>query len=81
MRIRSIETRQLVCRFSGEIVTNHECERREAMRSIARHGRSYVFRIDSDSIIDATDVESVARCINHSCEVRPLPTHNVSCPP
>ena len=50
------------------------------MRSNARHDRSYVFRIDSDSIIDATDVESVARCINHSCEVRPLPTRILGCP-
>ena len=81
-RIRSIATRQLQkpCRFSGEIVTNHECKRRAAMRSNARHDRSYVFRIDPDSIIDATDVESVARCINHSCEVRALPTRNLGCP-
>lgn len=34
-------------------------------------GSSYMFRVDHDTIIDATKCGNFARFINHSCNVRP----------
>lgn len=35
-------------------------------------GSSYMFRVDHDTIIDATKCGNFARFINHSCNVRQL---------
>lgn len=37
-------------------------------------GSSYMFRVDHDTIIDATKCGNFARFINHSCNVRQQPT-------
>ena len=37
-------------------------------------GSSYMFRVDHDTIIDATKCGNFARFINHSCNVRPHST-------
>lgn len=36
-------------------------------------GSSYMFRVDQDTIIDATKCGNLARFINHSCNVRAGP--------
>lgn len=40
-------------------------------------GSSYMFRVDHDTIIDATKCGNFARFINHSCNVREEP-HSAS---
>jgi len=44
-------------------------EKRYERRGI---GSSYMFRIDEDSVIDATKKGNLARFINHSCDVSSL---------
>lgn len=39
-------------------------------------GSSYMFRVDHDTIIDATKCGNFARFINHSCNVRQRPVNS-----
>lgn len=51
-------------------------EKRYAQQGI---GSSYLFRVDHDTIIDATKCGNLARFINHCCTVR-LPTTTTDTP-
>ena len=62
----------LVCEYSGELISAEEAERRAEARSREDpRAPIYVFEIDENLCIDATDTaaeDNPARFINHSCE-------------
>ncbi|KAJ5110819.1 hypothetical protein N7532_001354 [Penicillium argentinense] len=63
---RSFEPNQIIVEYTGEIITQFECERR--MRSVYKNNECYyLMYFDQNMIIDATR-GSIARFVNHSCE-------------
>ncbi|KAF3768341.1 hypothetical protein M406DRAFT_44482, partial [Cryphonectria parasitica EP155] len=75
------EPGQLILKYTGEVVTRAECERR--MKQEYKNTQCYYFMaFDQNLIIDATN-GNIARFVNHSCDpncrmekwiVRGLPT-------
>lgn len=79
---RTFEPNQIIVEYTGEIITQTECERRmrtiykndkvcSCMRCCCRlltnHQCYYLMYFDQNMIIDATR-GSIARFVNHSCE-------------
>jgi len=60
---------EMVIEYVGELVRSSVADRREAVYTRKGIGSSYLFRIDSDHIIDATKCGNYARFMNHSCNV------------
>ncbi|CDS42350.1 mixed lineage leukemia protein mll [Echinococcus multilocularis] len=63
----SFRPEELICEYTGELIRNIICERREAEYQ-ASGVDCYFFRIDNDWVIDATYAGNYARFINHSCQ-------------
>ncbi|KAF3397181.1 Histone-lysine N-methyltransferase ash1 [Talaromyces pinophilus] len=62
---RTFEPNQVIVEYTGEIITQNECERR--MRSVYKNNECYyLMYFDQNMIIDATR-GSIARFVNHSC--------------
>lgn len=59
---------EMVIEYVGELIRQGLADDRERKYEKQGIGSSYLFRIDEDSIVDATWRGSVARFINHSCE-------------
>ncbi|PGH34804.1 histone-lysine N-methyltransferase ASH1L [[Emmonsia] crescens] len=63
---RTFAPNQIIVEYTGEIVTQEECERR--MRTVYKNNECYyLMYFDQNMIIDATR-GSIARFVNHSCE-------------
>ncbi|KAJ5162326.1 hypothetical protein N7492_007718 [Penicillium capsulatum] len=63
---RSFEPNQIIVEYTGEIITQFECEKR--MRTVYKTNECYyLMYFDQNMIIDATR-GSIARFVNHSCE-------------
>ncbi|KAF3390413.1 Histone-lysine N-methyltransferase ash1 [Penicillium rolfsii] len=63
---RTFEPNQIIVEYTGEIITQFECERR--MRTVYKNNECYyLMYFDQNMIIDATR-GSIARFVNHSCE-------------
>ncbi|KAH8426421.1 putative histone-lysine N-methyltransferase (Ash1) [Aspergillus melleus] len=63
---RTFEPNQIIVEYTGEIITQTECEKR--MRSVYKNNECYyLMYFDQNMIIDATR-GSIARFVNHSCE-------------
>ncbi|KAL1963758.1 hypothetical protein VTN77DRAFT_7824 [Rasamsonia byssochlamydoides] len=63
---RSFEPNQIIVEYTGEIITQKECERR--MKTVYKNNECYyLMYFDQNMIIDATR-GSIARFVNHSCE-------------
>ncbi|KAJ5885004.1 Histone-lysine N-methyltransferase (Ash1) [Penicillium taxi] len=63
---RSFDANQIIVEYTGEILTQFECEKR--MRTAYKNNECYyLMYFDQNMIIDATR-GSIARFINHSCE-------------
>ncbi|RMD39476.1 hypothetical protein DV735_g5658, partial [Chaetothyriales sp. CBS 134920] len=63
---RSFEPNQIIVEYSGEILTQEECEKR--MRDEYKHNECYyLMNFDQNMVIDATTKGSIARFVNHSC--------------
>ncbi|KNG85872.1 putative histone-lysine N-methyltransferase (Ash1) [Aspergillus nomiae NRRL 13137] len=63
---RTFEPNQVIVEYTGEIITQAECEKR--MRTIYKKNECYyLMYFDQNMIIDATR-GSIARFVNHSCE-------------
>ncbi|KAJ5421738.1 hypothetical protein N7491_010183 [Penicillium cf. griseofulvum] len=63
---RSFEPNQIIVEYTGEILTQLECERR--MRTVYKNNDCYyLMYFDQNMIIDATR-GSIARFVNHACE-------------
>uniref|UniRef100_A0A8B9H3P2 [histone H3]-lysine(4) N-methyltransferase n=1 Tax=Astyanax mexicanus TaxID=7994 RepID=A0A8B9H3P2_ASTMX len=63
---RDIEKDTLVIEYIGTIIRNEVANRKEKMYESQNRG-VYMFRIDSEHVIDATITGGPARYINHSC--------------
>ncbi|ODM18449.1 hypothetical protein SI65_06320 [Aspergillus cristatus] len=63
---RTFEANQIIVEYTGEIITQSECEKR--MRTTYKKNECYyLMYFDQNMIIDATR-GSIARFVNHSCE-------------
>lgn len=60
---------EMVIEYVGQMVRPVVADLREAQYEATGIGSSYLFRIDLDTIIDATKCGNLARFINHSCNV------------
>ncbi|KAI1417174.1 SET domain-containing protein [Hypoxylon sp. FL1857] len=62
---RCFEPNQIIMEYTGEIITEEECDRR--MNEIYKDNKCYyLMSFDQNMIIDAT-TGSIARFVNHSC--------------
>ncbi|KAG2237558.1 hypothetical protein INT48_005594 [Thamnidium elegans] len=62
-----IDANDMVIEYVGEIIRQQVAEERERRYERCGIGSSYLFRIDEDTVIDATRKGSIARFINHCC--------------
>ncbi|RMZ78331.1 hypothetical protein DV738_g3880, partial [Chaetothyriales sp. CBS 135597] len=63
---RTFEPNQIIVEYSGEILTQEECEKR--MRKEYKNNECYyLMNFDQNMVIDATTKGSIARFVNHSC--------------
>lgn len=61
---------EMVIEYVGQMVRSSIADFRETKYEAIGIGSSYLFRIDHETIIDATKCGNLARFINHSCNVR-----------
>ncbi|KAK5207434.1 hypothetical protein LTR41_007003 [Exophiala xenobiotica] len=62
---RTFEPNQIIVEYTGEIITQEECEKR--MKTMYKNNECYYLMLfDQNMIIDATR-GSIARFVNHSC--------------
>jgi [histone H3]-lysine4 N-trimethyltransferase SETD1 len=60
---------EMVIEYVGQMVRPSVADTRETKYEAIGIGSSYLFRIDHETIIDATKCGNLARFINHSCNV------------
>lgn len=65
---RDIPREEMIVEYRGEVIGNSVAERREKEYEAAKIGSDYMFRIDGESVCDATKQGNVARFINASCD-------------
>ncbi|XP_055080204.1 histone-lysine N-methyltransferase SETD1B-A-like [Periophthalmus magnuspinnatus] len=58
---------EMVIEYVGEVIRQVIADMREQRYEEEGIGSSYLFRVDQDTIIDATKCGNLARFINHSC--------------
>jgi histone-lysine N-methyltransferase SETD1 len=63
----SIAANDMIIEYVGERVRQRVADLREIKYDMQGVGSSYLFRIDEDTVIDATKMGGIARFINHSC--------------
>lgn len=63
----NIAANDMIIEYVGEKVRQRVADMREARYDQQGVGSSYLFRIDEDTVIDATKMGGIARFINHSC--------------
>ena len=63
-----IETDDMVIEYVGEVISNRLADHREEKYELCGIGSSYLFRLDLESVIDATKKGNIARFMNHSCD-------------
>ena len=64
----NIKQGEIVIEYVGEIISNSIADYREKEYNERGFGDCYMFRVDSDKIIDATKYGNLSRFINHCCE-------------
>uniref|UniRef100_A0A3Q2ZGF9 [histone H3]-lysine(4) N-trimethyltransferase n=2 Tax=Hippocampus comes TaxID=109280 RepID=A0A3Q2ZGF9_HIPCM len=57
----------MVIEYVGQIIRQNIADMRERRYEKAGIGSSYLFRVDQNTIIDATKCGNLSRFINHSC--------------
>lgn len=67
--MEAIGSDEMVIEYVGQSIRSIIADLREIQYEKIGIGSSYLFRIDMDSIIDATKCGNLARFINHSCNV------------
>jgi histone-lysine N-methyltransferase SETD1 len=68
--LEPIAADEMVIEYVGAVVRQSVADLREKQYERSGIGSSYLFRVDHDTIIDATLTGNLARFINHSCMVR-----------
>jgi histone-lysine N-methyltransferase SETD1 len=63
----NIAANDMIIEYVGEKVRQRVADLREVKYDQQGVGSSYLFRIDEDTVIDATKMGGIARFINHSC--------------
>lgn len=66
--MEKIEASDVVIEYIGEVVRHRIAEHREKRYEKEKIGSSYLFRVDNDTIVDATKKGNLARFINHCCD-------------
>ncbi|CAL4152375.1 unnamed protein product, partial [Meganyctiphanes norvegica] len=64
---RDIDSGEMVIEYAGQVIRSSLCDNREKYYESKGIG-CYMFRIDDDTVIDATMNGNAARFINHSCD-------------
>ncbi|ROT77599.1 hypothetical protein C7M84_003740 [Penaeus vannamei] len=64
---RDIDAGEMVIEYAGQVIRSSLCDMREKDYESKGIG-CYMFRIDDDTVIDATMHGNAARFINHSCD-------------
>lgn len=59
----------MVVEYAGQVIRSVLCDKREKEYEAKGMG-CYMFRVDEQTVVDATVHGNAARFINHSCEVR-----------
>lgn len=59
---------EMVVEYAGQVIRSVLCDKREKEYEAKGMG-CYMFRIDEQTVVDATVHGNAARFINHSCEV------------
>ncbi|KAI7883360.1 hypothetical protein K492DRAFT_144069 [Lichtheimia hyalospora FSU 10163] len=62
-----IDANDMVIEYVGEMIRQQVAEEREKRYERCGIGSSYLFRVDDDTVIDATKKGNIARFINHCC--------------
>ncbi|KAK9761425.1 histone methyltransferase set1 [Basidiobolus ranarum] len=65
--MEKIEANDMVIEYIGEIIRQKVADHREKIYERSGIGSSYLFRVDEDTVIDATKMGNIARFINHCC--------------
>ncbi|KAK3084381.1 hypothetical protein FSP39_012573 [Pinctada imbricata] len=65
--LEPIASDEMVIEYVGESIRQSIADLREKKYEAEGCGSSYLFRVDTENIIDATKVGNLARFINHSC--------------
>lgn len=64
--LRDVETHEMVIEYCGEVVRGTVADEREKRYNLDHEdGGCYLFRMDADTVVDATKMGSIARFINH----------------
>lgn len=58
----------MVVEYAGQVIRSVLCDKREKEYEAKGMG-CYMFRVDDQTVVDATVHGNAARFINHSCEV------------
>ena len=67
--METIAPEEFVIEYVGETIRQSVADHREKCYNARGIGSSYMFRIDQDTIVDATKCGNLSRFINHSCDV------------
>lgn len=65
--LEPIAAKEMIIEYVGESIRQQVAEHRERSYMKTGIGSSYLFRIDENTVIDATKKGSIARFINHCC--------------
>ena len=68
---------EMVIEYVGEKIRQPIADLREKHYEMTGIGSSYLFRVDHETIIDATKCGNLARFINHSCNVSLIMLHRI----
>ncbi|KAK4533719.1 hypothetical protein CCYA_CCYA18G4601 [Cyanidiococcus yangmingshanensis] len=66
--LEDIPSGEYIIEYRGELVRSAVADLRERAYRQQGMGDSFMFRIDADTVVDATHIGSVARFVNHSCD-------------
>jgi histone-lysine N-methyltransferase SETD1 len=76
--LEPIAADEMVIEYVGQMIRPSVADLREKKYNAQGIGSSYLFRVDLETIIDATRFGNLARFINHSCNVSLFPLLSIA---